>query len=132
MSNFQIIIMLVALYACAWLILRRVTKPLLWADHDTKPDAAIVDCCEQVDVAEIEPPHNTNFTAADLKEQYLEAEAEMTAAHNPAMAQRIRRQMAGCLIQGWPLDVAVCQSAYSFMSGTCRCHTCRSLIESPP
>ena len=84
--------------------------------------------CQLVSVFDIEPPHSGTSEEA-LKMKYLEAETTLVEAHDAQLADSIRRSMAGCLIQGWPVDVAIAQSCYSFSTGVCKCPTCKSLVE---
>lgn len=123
------VIICLAVISLAWIIWEVCQAPA-YIDAPCAADNP-PDCCDLVDVSEIEPPHDPTRTASVLKREYLEAEAALVEAH-PAMADQIRRSMAECLIQGWPLDIAICQAAYSFVHGACQCATCRSLIESHP
>lgn len=83
--------------------------------------------CEDVSEWDIEPPHN-GTDCRQLRKDYLEAEETLTESHAPNLTESIQRSMAGCLMQGWPVDVAIAQSCYTFSKGVCTCPTCKSLV----
>ena len=118
MSIFWIIVCI----PTAVLAVRWIMTPNAAAPRNPAPS-----CCDMVAIEDIEPPH-ADCTAVELKKQYLTAEQEIVDAHDRIMEDSIRRSMAGSLQQGWPVDVAVSQACYTFMSGVCRCPTCQSLI----
>ena len=129
MNMIAIAIILAVIFCVGWIMLELFTSPT-YRDGEC-PDVRLPACCEEVCVSHIEPPHQIGITTGNLKRKYLAAQAAMTKAH-PSMESRIRRQMAECLIQGWPIDVAIAQAAYSFTAGACRCDTCQNLINSDP
>jgi hypothetical protein len=127
MSTFWIIVISCLIFGVICIYVEVHNAPV-YRDAECGTDPAPINCAA-VRVQDIEPPHDGKSTAESLKAAYMEAEQTLADAHDPSMERRIRREMAACLIQGWPLDVAICQASYCFMSGACRCPTCRNLIE---
>lgn len=106
----------------------------LWAPAitDNLPPAKLKSpcpsCCFSVAIEDIEQPINGQ-SRVSLKLEYIDAQERMVDGHDPTMTRKIRQEMAECLREGWPLDVAVCQAAYCFITGPRQCQTCKSLTQ---
>ena len=83
--------------------------------------------CELVALSDITPPIDGQ-SAAELKWDYVQVESQLIQSHDSRMRRQISQQMAQCLTEGLPLDVAISQAAYCFITGACQCPTCQNQL----